>query len=100
MGFYDCRCMVTGVSLKGADAALNGRPGVFALIARTVCDRLAKSDTAAHASPEAMFQQLFDGVPVTEGIYGGNLKAVSKHLREMSAVSNFLTGRRIAWKPA
>ncbi|HEU0177961.1 MAG TPA: hypothetical protein VFV58_27165 [Blastocatellia bacterium] len=22
MGFYDCRCMVTGVSLKGADAAL------------------------------------------------------------------------------
>src|ERR1700722_14596538 len=22
MGFYDCRCMATGVSLKGADAAL------------------------------------------------------------------------------
>src|SRR5258708_5960905 len=22
MGFYDCRCMLTGVSLKGADAAL------------------------------------------------------------------------------
>jgi hypothetical protein len=22
MGFYDCRCMITGVSLKGADAAL------------------------------------------------------------------------------
>ena len=22
MGFYDCRCMVSGVSLKGADAAL------------------------------------------------------------------------------
>lgn len=189
MGLYDCRCMATGVSLKGADAALvllqqegdayhpialaikgnynrlgaidnieedantalvlkffreklragdfvidedyfrsgdnypikeldqllwgfernindnpnaallNGRPVVFALLCRVVWDALARKVPPAKGPASAWFRQLFEGVPAAEAIYHGSLTKVSKHLREMSAVSAFLAGRGIAWTP-
>jgi hypothetical protein len=36
---------------------------------------------------------------VPSQIYGGELDRVSRHLREFSAVSDFLATRGIAWRP-
>jgi hypothetical protein len=189
MGFYDCRCMVTGVSLKGADAALvllqqagdafrpvalavtgnynrlgsiddikedantelileyflgklrsgelavdadyfegrdgypvedveqllacfernindnpdaavlGGRPVVFALIARTVWVALARAAGPVRTSGTALFRRLFPDGPAAD-IYRGSLTKVSRHLRELAAVSDFLDGRGLAWRPA
>src|SRR5262245_36531671 len=50
MGFYDCRCMATGVSLKGADAALvllqqaAGQYAPVALAIKGNYDRLGSID--------------------------------------------------------
>jgi hypothetical protein len=190
MGFYDCRCMVTGVSLKGAGAALvllreaggahhpvalpvkgaynrlgsierieedastalilryfldklprgelvveqdylrahkafpvenleqlltafernindnpraavlNGRPVVFALIARAVWDAIASAAPPPSAPAATVFQRLFKGVPAAEGIYRGNVAKVTRPLQELSGVHQFLAGRGLTWRPA
>jgi hypothetical protein len=188
MGFFDCRCMATGVSLKGTDAALvllqqadgvhrpialaitgaydrlgaidnideddntelvrayfldklrsgefvvdeeylpadgdepaealerllrgfernindsdttallHCRPVVFALLCRIVFDAIAKSGAPA-GSHTALFRNVFKDVPVAEELYRGSLTKVFRQLRALSAVSDFLATRRIAWKP-
>jgi hypothetical protein len=190
MGFYDCRCMVTGVSLKGAGAALvllqetgaghhplalpvqgvynrlgaidrveedanaalilryfldklqrgqfvvdaeylrphnafpieniaqlfaafernindnsraavlNGRPVVFALIARAVWGAVASAAPPPSAPASTVFQRLFKGVPAAEGIYRGNVAKVTRPLQELSGVHQFLAGRGLTWRPA
>jgi hypothetical protein len=190
MGLYDCRCMVSGVSLKGADAALvllqqagdsyhpialaikgnynrqgsidgirqdantdlvlkyflarlkegrfvvaadyfrthgcypikgierlltcfernindyynaavlDGQRVVFALICRAVWDALARAGPPAREPASARFRRLFGAVAVAEEIYQGSLAEVSKQLKELSAVSNFLADRGPGWRPA
>jgi hypothetical protein len=184
MGFYDCRCMVTGVSLKGADAALvllqeagethhpvalpvrgtynrlgsldgiredantalilrffldrlrrgelvvdpsclpvenverllaafernindnsaaavlSGRPVVFALTSRAVWDAVASAAPPLSAPTATVFQRLFKGVRLAEGIYRGNAAAVAGHLQGLVGVHQFLATRGLTWRPA
>jgi hypothetical protein len=81
-------------------AVLNGQRIVFALIYRGVWSAIAQSTPPTHESPTTQFRRLFEGVPIAEEIYQGNLAKVSRHLGELSAVSNFLASCGLAWKPA
>jgi hypothetical protein len=78
-------------------AMLNGRPVVFALIARAVWEAVA---SAAPPPASTVFQRLFKGVPAAEGIYRGHLTKVTRHLQELSGVHQFLAGRGLTWRPA
>src|SRR5262249_34844158 len=93
-------CFERNINDWDGAAVLHGRPVVFALIARKIWDRLARSGPAAQWSATQCFGSLFKDVSVAEEIYRGSLTKVTKHLRELSAVSHFLTGRGLAWKPA
>ena len=81
-------------------AVLGGRPIVFALICKTVWDTLARAGPTSGGSPEQWFGQLFKDVFIAEGIYRGKLPSVSRHLRELHAVADFLGRRGLAWRPA
>jgi hypothetical protein len=81
-------------------AALNGQPVVFALIASTVWNAIARGGTVQSADDGAAFQELFKAAPVAAGIYDGHLEDVSQQLHAFAAVSALLTARSIKWKPA
>jgi hypothetical protein len=185
MGFYDYRCMVTGVSLKGADTALvlleeldlkprpialaitsnynrlgsidgieedsntdlvfayfrarhesgelvvdqaeledhglddieallaliernvtvspnsvllNGRSIFYALICQHVWKAIVRAHRPKKESNADRFARLFKGVPIAEDIYKGRLTRVKRHLQDLAAVSDFLTGRKLTWK--
>src|SRR5262252_9175675 len=56
VGFYDCRCMVTGVSLKGSDAAavlLQKAAGVYRPIALAMKGNYNRLGTIDHISEDA-----------------------------------------------
>src|SRR5205814_507218 len=80
-------------------AVLNGRRIVFALICRPVWEAIARSARPPEGPATAQFRQLFKGASVPEEIYRGNLTKVARHLRELSAVNNFLVDRGLAWGP-
>jgi hypothetical protein len=83
----------------GQENFLNGRPIVFALICRAIWDALARSGSSARTSAANMFRKLFKDSLVAQEIYGGNLPKVTEHLRDLSAVNDFLAARKLAWKP-
>jgi hypothetical protein len=80
-------------------AVLNGKPVVFALICRAVWDAVARAAPPIRETDTLVFRHLFKDAPVAEGIYGSSLAAVSGHLRELSAVNEFIAGRGIVWRP-
>jgi hypothetical protein len=81
-------------------AILNGRPVVFALIARAVWGAVAAAAPPPSAPTATVFQRLFKGVPAAEGIYRGRVAQVAGHLQELSGVHKFLAGRGLTWRPA
>jgi hypothetical protein len=81
-------------------AVLGGQRVVFALICRAVWDAVARASPPAREPASARFQRLFGGVAVAEEIYRGSLAEVSKPLKELSAVSEFLTDQGLGWRPA
>ena len=82
---------------NGTAAVLHGRPVVFALICRKVWDAVARCGAPA-GSDTARFGKVFNDVPVADEIYRGSLTKVSRQLRALSAVSDFLAARGIGWK--
>ena len=93
-------CFERNMNDHNSAAVLAGKPVVFALICRAVWDALAGPDSPGQQSGTTLFQQVFKDISHAEAIYHGNLSKVSRHLQELSAVSNFLVGRGLAWKPA
>jgi hypothetical protein len=81
-------------------AVLNGQPVVFALIATTVWNALARDTKKQATDDSALFRELFKAQPVAAQIYDGRLEDVSQHIRKLAAVSAFLTERTMKWKPA
>jgi hypothetical protein len=81
-------------------AVLNGRPVVFALIARKVWEAVAAAAPPPSAPASTVFQRLFKGVSAAEGIYRGKLANVTRHLQELAGVHQFLAGRGLTWRPA
>jgi len=82
----------------GGIAVLNGQPVVYALIAATVWNAIARAGKPAK-DDRATFQKLFKDVPVTKAMYDERLEDVSQELHEFAAVSALLTERNIKWKP-
>lgn len=80
-------------------AVLNGTSVVVALICQCVWDAIARAASADRTSDANWFAALFSGVPVAEEMYRGKLANVSEPLRELFAVSAFLTSRGIEWTP-
>jgi hypothetical protein len=93
-------CFERNINDHSSAAVLKGQRVVFALICWAVWDALARSSPPVPGTASTWFRQLFGDVAVAEEIYHGSLTKVSKHLRELSAVSNFLADRELAWKPA
>jgi hypothetical protein len=87
------------VTMEYDAAVLNGRRVLFALIAQVVWDRVASSAPPEPGSDAGRFGSLFPAGGVADGIYREHLEDVSTHLRELTAVAQFLAERRIAWRP-
>ncbi|MBN9117691.1 MAG: hypothetical protein J0I06_00720 [Planctomycetes bacterium] len=79
-------------------AALNGQPVVFALIAATVWNAIARARNPS-GDAAATFRELFKAAPAAQAIYADHLDDVSRKLREFAAVSTFLEQRKLPWKP-
>jgi hypothetical protein len=93
-------CFERNINDNDTAAVLDGRPVVFALIAKAIWNSLARSAPAPRGLETQDFQHLFGDVPVAEEIYRGKLPDIATHLGELSAVTEFLRERGIAWKPA
>jgi hypothetical protein len=87
------------VTMDDDTVVLDGRRVLFALVSRVVWDAIARQARSSRESSTALFQRLFGGVAVAQDIYKGSLTKVSRHLRELAAVQDFLVERGIAWRP-
>jgi hypothetical protein len=78
-------------------ATLDGEPLSMALVAQPVWDALA----AGHGTEPAqeMFDRAFADDPVAREIYQDELAPLTTHLRQMTAVSDFITARGLTWAP-
>jgi hypothetical protein len=92
-------CFERNINDHKKAAVLHGQPVVFALICQTIWKSLARSPVAKKSATQ-LFAHLFADVPAATEIYRDNLTEVSTQLKELSAVSDFLTSRKLAWKPA
>jgi hypothetical protein len=79
-------------------AALDGRLHPFALVCRQVWDAAVKAGTPFDGTDTERFRELFLDVTVAEEIYRGAVSKVSRPLRELSAVCDFLERRGMAWR--
>src|SRR6266542_4677180 len=87
------------VTMDQDAVVLDGSRVLFALICRAVWDAIARAGGATDEPNTALFERLFQDVPVARDIYRGNLTKVSRPLRELAAVHDFFTGRGIGWRP-
>jgi hypothetical protein len=72
---------------------------VLSLIAQPIWDAITKSAATGSESLESLFTTVFDGDPIAEGIYGGQLPGVAAQVRELTAVDAFMRRRALRWKP-
>lgn len=79
-------------------AALDGRRVFSALVAAPVWAALA-GDAASDESPDALFKQVFEGVPTATEMYGDRISELSRHIRELYAVDSHLRARGRSWAP-
>jgi hypothetical protein len=93
-------CFERNINDFPTSAVLGGRPIVFALICRAVWTALARSGPTSEAAPEQLFAQLFNSVPVAEEMYREKLSGVTRHLRELSAVADFMGRSGLVWRQA
>jgi hypothetical protein len=105
-GYYPIRdveqllaCFERALNDNPAAAVLDGRPVVFALFSEAVWDALASSAPEAEDAEERV-RRLFAGVPAAEEMYLGQGEPFADELGELEAVSSFLAGRGLAWRPA
>lgn len=81
-------------------AVLRGKPVVYALIAATVWDAIAKAAKPPSRDDRAAIWELFGGGPVAKEIYSTYpADDLSGHIRAFAGVSAFLTARGIPWTP-
>lgn len=81
-------------------AVLHGKPVVYALIAATIWDAIAKAAKPPRRDDRAAIDELFGGVRVANEIYNTFLaNDLSSHIRAFAGVSAFLTGRGMPWLP-
>jgi hypothetical protein len=79
--------------------ALDGRMIVHALIARPVWDALIHVAVRANDTAATQFERIFGaGSPAAE-IYADRLADLEKPIRELAAVTDFLTARGLVWAP-
>lgn len=87
------------VTLETDTVVLGGRRVCFGLICQAIWDAIVEASARARETNTALFERLFQDVEVAGDIYQGKLSKVSRHLRELAAVQDFLTQRRKPWKP-
>jgi len=87
---YDCEDPV---------ATLDGALVTFALIAQPVWNALAAVVAPSQESVSAWFEGLFGDASVAGQIYRERLADVSEHVRELYAVSDFMTMHGLTWAP-
>ena len=78
---------------------LDGSQIAFSLVAQPVWDALARAATPDRETIPAAFARLFGESTVADDAYRGQLARVSEHVRQLSAVDDYLTDRKLGWAP-
>jgi hypothetical protein len=77
---------------------LDGQPIYFALICKAVWQSIAKAYKVTAGSSKVLFPRLFSGVSIAEEIYEGHRSEVARQMKELAAVTDFLTEHKLPWK--
>lgn len=96
---FERNCLCLAYDFEDPVATLDGELVTFALIAQPVWNALAAVVAPSQESASAWFEGLFRDSSVAGQIYRERLADVSEHVRELYAVSDFMTMHGLTWAP-
>jgi hypothetical protein len=82
----------------GPDVVLNGKRVVYALVSLAIWNEIVRA-APPRSTGQVLLEELFREGSVGREIYAGKWSGLSRHLRELSALSRFLAENDIAWTP-